>query len=305
MTRRTSSSRRSFLRTGAAGLAALGVGSFSLARNAMSAEPQQADSKAEKSAMLPTADELIRRSGTLIIAHRGLPTAAPENSLPGFAAALEHKLDFVELDYRHTSDGVPMVIHDDKLDRTTNSRSVFGAADVFIGAKTFTELQKLDAGSWFEPKFAAARLASLSEAIDLVCPKTCLMIERKDGDAATLVKLLREKQVLDRVIVQAFDWDFIADVRKLEPDLPTGLLGKKQLDAEKLARVRAIAPRVIGWDYRDLDAAGIQAGHDAGVKVWSYTINDPTKARELVAAGLDGLITNHADKAREWLRLKP
>jgi glycerophosphoryl diester phosphodiesterase len=253
-----------------------------------------------------TAGESISRLSPLIIAHRGLPTVAPENSLPGFeaASALFPRPDFVELDYRHSSDDIPTVIHDDKLDRTTNSRALFGAADVLIGTKTFVELQKLDAGSWFDPKFAGTKLASLSEAIELVCPKTCLMIERKDGDAATLVKLLREKQVLDRVIVQAFDWDFIAEVRKLEPHLPTGLLGKKQLDPEKLAKIREIKPRVIGWDYRDLNAAAIRAAHDAGVKIWSYTINDPKKALDLVTAGLDGVITNYADKAREWLAAK-
>lgn len=302
MSSRASSSRRSFLRTGAAGLAALGVGSFPGFTGELNAEgpPSPRHTK------MLTAGETISRVSPLIIAHRGLPTVAPENSLPGFeaASALFPRPGFVELDYRHSSDGIPTVIHDEKLDRTTNSRVVFGAADVLIGTKTFAELQKLDAGSWFDPKFALTRLPSLSEAIELVCPQTCLMIERKDGDAATLVKLLREKQVLDRVIVQAFDWDFIAAVRKLEPDLPTGLLGKKQLDAEKLAKIRAIEPRVIGWDYRDLDAAAILAGHDAGVKVWSYTINDPAKARELAAAGLDGVITNHADKAGEWLAAK-
>lgn len=263
-----------------------------------------AESASAPSTRLPSADELIRRPSTLIIAHRGLPITAPENTLPGFLAALEHEPDFVELDYRHTLDGVPAVIHDDKLDRTTNSRAVFGAPDVLIGTKTFAELRKLDGGAWYSPKYAGAKLASLTEAIDLVCPKACLMIERKDGDAATLVKLLREKKVLDRVIVQAFDWSFIADVRKLEPDLPTGLLGKSKLDAEKLAKIREIAPRVIGWDYRDLDAAGIRAGHDAGVKVWSWTVNSEAKAYELAGAGLDGLITNHADTARAWLAAK-
>jgi glycerophosphoryl diester phosphodiesterase len=302
MLSRTPTDRRSFLRRGALGLVALGVGSFPFDIGVSKAEgpPPPRQTKMLK------AGELISRVSPLIIAHRGLPTVAPENSLPGFEAAstLFPRPDFVELDYRHSADGIPTVIHDDKLDRTTNSRVVFGAAEVLIGTKTFVELQKLDAGSWFDPKFTGTKLASLSEAIDLVCPKTCLMIERKDGDAATLVKLLREKQVLDLVIVQAFDWDFIAEVGKLVPDLPTGLLGKKELDAEKLAKIRAIGPRVIGWDYRDLDAAAIRAGHNAGVKVWSYTINDPAKARELVAAGLNGVITNHADKAGEWLAAK-
>lgn len=260
----------------------------------MSAEPES----------LPTADELLSRPGTLVIAHRGLPIAAPENSLPGFEAALSYKPEFVELDYRHSSDQELIVVHDAKLDRTTNSRAAFGAADVLIGSKTAAELAKLDAGSWYAPRFAAARLPTLSEAIDLVCPKACLMIERKDGDARSLVELLRRKKVLDRVIVQAFDWDFIADVRKLEPALPTGLLGEKELDADKLARIRSIGPRVIGWNQRDLIAEGIRAGHQAGVKVWSWTVNDAGRARDLAAAGLDGLITNHADKARDWIAPK-
>lgn len=291
--------RRLFLKSAIVGIAASVIPSPWIEEPAMTAEPATAGSR-----KLPSADELIRRPGTLLIAHRGLPVAAPENSLPGFEAALVHKPDFVELDYRHSSDGVPIVIHDAKLDRTTNSRSVFGQAEVLIGTKPAAELTKLDAGSWYDPRFTGTRLPTLDESIDCVCPKTCLMIERKDGDAATLVALLRKKKVLDRVIVQAFDWDFIADVRKLEPDLPTGLLGKSELDAEKLAKIRAIAPRVIGWDYRDLDAVGIQAAHVAGVKVWSYTVNDPQRAREFAAAGLDGLITNHADKARDWLDAK-
>ncbi|MCE9604206.1 MAG: glycerophosphodiester phosphodiesterase [Planctomycetia bacterium] len=255
-------------------------------------------------APLLSVDELLRLPKTLVIAHRGLPEAAPENSLPGFAAALDHKPDFVELDYRHSSDGVLTVIHDEKLDRTTNSRTRFGQDGTPIGRKTAAELRELDAGTWFSPKFAGTRLPTLSEAIDLVCPKAGLMIERKDGDAAALVKLLNEKKVLDRVIVQAFDWSFIAEVRKLEPNLPTGLLGERELDAEKLAKIREIAPRVIGWNQRDLDAAGIRAAHELGVKVWSWTVNEPARARELVAAGLDGLITNRADAARAWLAEK-
>jgi glycerophosphoryl diester phosphodiesterase len=288
--------RRTFLKSAMLGFASSSIHQQWGESFAMSAEP--ADSA---TATPPSADDLIRRDGALLIAHRGLPIAAPENSLPGFEAALAHKPDFVELDYRHSADGVPIVIHDAKLDRTTNSRSVFGQAEVLIGTKPAAELAKLDAGSWYDPKFTGTRLPTLEESIDLVCPKNCLMIERKDGDAATLVEMLRKKNVLDRVVVQAFDWEFIADVRKLEPDLPTGLLGKIAIDAEKLARIRAIRPRVIGWDYRDLDAVGIQAAHAAGVKVWSYTVNSEAKARELAAAGLDGLITNHANSARGWL----
>ena len=237
----------------------------------------------------------------LIIAHRGLPKSFPENTLPSFRAALEFKPDVVECDYRHSADGRMICIHDEKLDRTTDSVAVLGKAEVVIGSQSADELQKLDAGKWFDPKFAGTRLPTLEETIDAVCPHAKLMIERKDGDAATLVSILHRMNVVSRCIVQAFDWKFIADVRRLDPTIVTGLLGKDALDAEKIAEARRIGSEVVGWRYTDLNAESIAAAQAAGLKVWSYTIDKPDEARKLVAAGLDGLITNRCDEARSWL----
>ena len=249
----------------------------------------------------PTAAELVRGSQLLVIAHRGLSSRFPENTLPAFTEAVKHGPDFVELDYRHSADGKPIVIHDAKLDRTTNSVSAFGAKEVVIGAKSAAELRPLDAGTWFDAKFAGTYLPTLDESLDAILAGSCCMVERKDGDAKTLVELLHKKQVAARCIVQAFDWDFIADVRKLDPSIVTGLLGKDPLDAEKLAKAREIGSEVVGWRESDLNAASIAAAHAAGFKVWSYTVDKPERARELAAAGLDGLITNKADLARGWL----
>jgi glycerophosphoryl diester phosphodiesterase len=249
----------------------------------------------------PTAAELVIGSELLVIAHRGLSSRYPENTLPAFTEALPFEPDFIELDYRHTSDGVPIVIHDAKLDRTTNSVSLFGAKEIVIGAKKAAELKPLDAGTWFDAKFAGTFLPTLDESLDAILAGSCCMVERKDGDAKTLVELLYKKQVAARCIVQAFDWDFIADVRKLDPSIVTGLLGKEPLDAEKLAKAKQIGSEVVGWRESDLDAASIAAAHAAGFKVWSYTVDKPERARELAAVGLDGLITNKADLARGWL----
>jgi glycerophosphoryl diester phosphodiesterase len=237
----------------------------------------------------------------LIIAHRGLPKTAPENTLPSFRAALDHLPDVVECDYRHSADGRMIVIHDDKLDRTTDSVAVFGGEDIVIGAKTAAELRKLDAGKWFDPKFAGTRLPTLEETIDAVCPKATLMIERKGGDAATLVKLLQERELYDRIVVQAFDWHFIADCHRLEPRLTLGVLGSKELEADMLRQAVALGAHLIGWRESDLTQEHIASAHAVGLKVWSYTINKPERARELVEAGLDGVITDRCDVVRQWL----
>jgi glycerophosphoryl diester phosphodiesterase len=237
----------------------------------------------------------------LIIAHRGLPKQCPENTLPSFRAALEHKPDVVECDYRHSADGVPFVIHDEKLDRTTDAVAVFGRREILIGSLKRDELRRLDAGKWFDPKFAGTRLSTLEETIDAVCPSAKLMIERKDGDPATLVELLRKKDVFDRVVVQAFDWPFIAECHRLEPRIMLGALGEHELNAMNLQTIVEMGANLVGWNVKHLTGPAIAAAHDLGLRVWSYTVNDPARARELVAAGLDGVITDRCDVVREWL----
>jgi glycerophosphoryl diester phosphodiesterase len=252
-------------------------------------------------ARMSTARELILRRDPVLVGHRGLPGEAPENTLPAFEAAMKHRPDFIELDYRHSGDGVPIVIHDEKLDRTTDARALFGGENILIGTKTAKELAPLDAGRWKDERFAGTVLPTLEAALDLMCPTTCVMIERKDGDAETLIKLLHAKKLTERVIIQAFDWNFIDDCRRLDPKIPTGLLGSNPLDTDKIAKAKAIGAEVVGWKEQDLDEAGLKAAQNAGFQVWSWTVNKEERARELVRWGLNGLITNHCDQAREWL----
>jgi len=279
--------RRQFLKSGTAAVA---CGTFFRPHQAHSAE-----------ARMPTALELINRRAPVLVGHRGLPGEAPENTLPSFQAAMAHNPDFIELDYRHSGDGVPMVIHDEKLNRTTTARQKWGGEDILIGTKTAKELAGLDAGRWKDERFAGTVLPTLEAALDLMTPKTCVMIERKDGDAQTLIKLLHAKKLTDRVIIQAFDWEFIDDCRRLDPKIPTGLLGSDPLDADKIAKARDIGAEVVGWKDQDLDEAGLKAAHKAGFKVWSWTVNKEERARQLAGWGLNGLITNRCDIAREWL----
>jgi glycerophosphoryl diester phosphodiesterase len=238
----------------------------------------------------------------LIIAHRGLPKSAPENTLPSFLAALKHRPDVVECDYRHSIDDVLIVIHDDALDRTTDSLALFGKEKLSIGAKQAADLRRLDAGAWFNPTFAKTRLPTLEETIDAVCPHAKLMIERKAGEADSLVELLRRKDCFERVVVQAFEWSFIAECHRLEPRITLGALGGKELTSEKIDEAQQIGAMIVGWDQRDLTSAGIAAAHAKGMKVWSWTVNKPERARELTAAGIDGIITDRCDVVRDWIR---
>lgn len=239
----------------------------------------------------------------LIIAHRGLPKAWPENTLESYRAALQHKPDVVECDYHHSSDGMPFVIHDATLDRTTNADETLGRKKIAVSELTAAELARLDAGSWFKANpQPQARLSTLEAIIDAVTPQAVLMIERKGGDAGPLVDLLRKKDCFDRVVVQAFEWDFIADCHQRESRITLGCLGEKELTAGKIAKAVEIGATLVGWDQKTLTPAEIAAAHAAGLKVWSWTVNDPEKAKMLVDAGLDGVITDRCDVVREWLK---
>ena len=247
------------------------------------------------------AKELVRGERLLIIAHRGASAAFPENTLPAFVAGVEAGADLVELDYRHSADGVPVVLHDDALDRTTDARHALGGEKVLLAAQSLATLEPLDAGRWFDARFAGTRLPTLEQSLAAIQPKSVTLIERKAGDAQTCVELLRRLGLLEAVVVQAFDWDYLRDFHRLAPGTPLVALGEKELSAEKLARVQEFGALGVAWSAKSLTAAEIAAAHERGLKIWCWTVDDPARARELVAAGIDGVITNRPAELRQAL----
>ncbi len=254
-------------------------------------------------AMAP-ALQLLDLKRPLVIAHRGDSAAAPENTLPAFAQALTTGADLVELDYHHSRDGVPVVMHDPTFDRTTDVAVRWGRKDIRIDQTTAADLQTLDAGTWFGPAFTGTRVPLLTEALDTIRRGSVTLIERKAGDAATCAHLLRERGLTDRVVVQSFDWDFLRALHTLAPEQALGALGptgqEKPMGPAHVAAVIEFGARVIVWN-EVVTPEGIQAAHDGGLKVWVYTIDDPKKARALVALGVDGIITNRPALIRQTL----
>jgi glycerophosphoryl diester phosphodiesterase len=240
----------------------------------------------------------------LTIAHRGDSAAAPENTLPALALALAAGADLVELDYHHSRDGVPVVMHDATLDRTTDAVARWGRKNIRIDQTAAIDLQTLDAGGWFGPAFAGTRVPLLADALDTIQRGRATLIERKAGDAATCAKLLRERDLINRVVVQSFDWEFLRALHALIPEQALGALGpnrqEKPMSPAHVAAVIDLGARVIVWN-EVVTPEGIQAAHEGGLKVWIYTIDDPEKARALVALGVDGIITNKPALIRQTL----
>ena len=253
-----------------------------------------------------TALRLLASQRPLVIGHRGFCQLAPENTLPAFKLALAAGVDLVELDFRASRDGQLVVVHDAKLDRTTDARSRWRRRRTQVSARTAAEIQTLDAGSWFDPGYAGTKVPLLSEALDTIQVRGTTLLERKSGTPAACIELLRRRHEVNRVVVQSFDWEFLRQFHQREPaqilgalgppaKLPSGrrpLLRRKALSTAWLDELQTAGAKIAVWDRR-VSRAAIAQAHRRGLKVWIYTVNEPRLATRLLDRGVDGLITNN------------
>jgi glycerophosphoryl diester phosphodiesterase len=231
------------------------------------------------------------------VAHRGAGELAPENTLAAMRAGFAHGYRMVEFDVKLSGDGVPFLLHDDTLDRTTNGH---GRAD----AMNWTELAKLDAGSWHSAKYAGEPLPTLSAiahwaiANDVACNieiKPMPGRERETGGAVALDARELWRGAAVAPLLSSFSEESLAAARAAVPELRRALL-LDEIPAdwkERLAHLECIA---IDADYRVLDAVLVADAHRAGYKVLTYTPNEPDVIAKLQAWQMDAIITDAIDR---------
>lgn len=227
----------------------------------------------------------------LIIAHRGSKGEAPENTLAAFSLALRQHCDAIELDIHLSRDGVPVVIHDDTVDRTTNGTGA-------VESMTVGELQALDAGSWFDPSYAGERIPTLAEVFELVPPSIMINVEIKGiSGGRTEMELLKLLEAYDRigsVVVSSFDHKCLLRLKQAEPHIRIGLLYCSNF-VDHVAAANLIGVPVYSL-HPQADLIGpedIAAAHEAGLKVYPFTINREEHLKLGIHVGLDGIITDY------------
>lgn len=251
------------------------------------------------------AQSLLRNAQPLVIAHRGNSAHAPENTLPAFESAVRVGADLIELDYYHSADGTPVVFHDKTLSRTTNATDILGRGNLAIAKTSLKDLKRLDAGGWFDKKFAGTPIPTLEEAIDVIHPRATVLIEHKAGDAATCVRLLRAKRITTEVVVQSFNWEFLRDCHQLAPDLTLCALCGQTPNEQRLKQIRQTGAKVVAWNHAKLTPEHVRLFQQAGLRVWAYTVNDSQVAKRLIKFGVNGIITDQpATLGREMQRLQ-
>lgn len=260
---------------------------------------------------------LIASKRPLVIGHRGYCQFAPENTLPSFQLAIAAGADLIELDYHHTKDGKLIVIHDSELDRTTDAANRWTQKRIKVAAKTAAEIQSLDAGSWFDTKYAGTKVPLLAEALDTIQQGSVTLIERKEGDVSACIKLLHNKALINKVVVQAFDWEYLREFHQQEPEQVLAALGPptllpdgkkpsgrgKELKAAWLDDLLKTGAKIAVWNQR-VSKEAVRLAHELGLRVWVYTINHPALANRLLDMGVDALITNNTALISRTLALR-
>jgi glycerophosphoryl diester phosphodiesterase len=234
----------------------------------------------------------------LILGHRGASAYAPENTLAAFRRALELGADGFELDVTLSADGVPVVIHDDTVDRTTDGNGAVAELSV-------ARLKTLDAGRWRGPQFAGERLPTLEEVFTEFGAQAVINIElKRDASparelAAKVVSLIRAHRLGSRVVVSSFYYDNLRRVKQLDPALPVGLLYSpdepwRVVRAVLRPEVRAEAHHPHFCMFNALTRRWYRA---AGRRVNVWTVNAEADLRRLIRLGVDGVITDRPDVA--------
>lgn len=235
---------------------------------------------------------------TKIHAHRGASAYAPENTMPAFRKAIELKSDFIELDVHMTKDRKLVVIHDEKVDRTTNGSGM-------VAFMTLDQIKKLDAGSWFSEKYKGVQIPTLREVMDLVKNTPLFLnIEIKIGYRfypnieEKIIALIEEYDMIDRIIISSFDHYSLVRVKEINPKIKTGILYIASL-FEPWEYARYVKVDYLHPNYITVTKEFLQSAAKNNFPINAYTVNDEKVMKELAYGKISGIITNYPDKAKK------
>lgn len=228
-----------------------------------------------------------------IIAHRGSPREAPENTLASFRQAKAAGATWVEFDVALTKDARPVIFHDDGLERTSNGQGLLAETD-------FEIVKHLDAGSWFGNQFAGEPIPTLEETLDLLAELGLgfnMELKTDPGREAELAKiallLTRDlwPEALAVPLISSFSRVAVAAAREVAPDWPMDVIYDR-IPPEWQRDAKTLNLAVIGANHKHLTREQVMEIRGAGLKVSSYTVNEIERATTLFQWGVDAIFTD-------------
>ena len=256
-------------------------------------------------------------TGPLVIAHRGASGDAPENTLPAVAEAIRVGADMVEVDVRLSGDGQAVIFHDETIGRTTR---VPARPARRLGPKTrlseltLQEIRRLDAGVWFDRRFARTRVPTLDEVVSACAGRIGLNLELKPDRRSTgpsrarlvaaLSPIISSHPEPNALLFSSFDHESLAELRRRHPGVRIGLLltrdqvvGRGRL-IESFKTASALSAVSVNLPSADVTPSLVETVHRRGYAIYVYTVNAPAALRRLIAAGVDGIFTDRPARLR-------
>ncbi|MBP1930575.1 glycerophosphodiester phosphodiesterase [Ammoniphilus resinae] len=239
----------------------------------------------------------------LIFAHRGAAHRYPENTFPAFKEALRLGASGLELDVQLTKDGYPVVIHDFRVNRTTNGRGL-------VKNYTLKEIKALSAGSWFHPRFAHLKIPTLEEVLIKAKELPILLnIELKnlliknENLESEVIRLVCKYGMEKQIYLSTFNPESISRIRHLNPNIQTsflyfGILEEPWKMAYELGAA-CIQPPIISLT-RDL----VRASRERGLLVFPYHVNQWREIQRSLELGVDGVITMYPERVGKFCRIE-
>lgn len=247
-------------------------------------------------------ESLLALSRPWVVAHRGYSARYPENTLAAIEGAIQAQADVVEINVTLTADRVPILLHDERVDRTTDGSGLvaYMGADAVAG---------LDAGSWFAPRFADERIPTLESVLDRIGDRALLSLELRstayeDDDQTEGLEMLVVDQVRRRGLEQSvalttFEPRYFARIGRRDQSIPRMLLCDQDLcELDAVAVCERLGVMAFRPDAERLTQTDVLRLRVAGVQVVPWTLNDEPSMRRLLDWGVDGLVTDEVEKLR-------
>ncbi len=235
----------------------------------------------------------------LVIGHRGASGHAPENTMASFKKALEYNVDIIELDVQLSKDGEVVVIHDPKVDRTTNGSG-------YVGDLSAEKIKSLDAGSWMGAGYAGERIPLLDEVLEWAKDSTRLAIEiknapiRYDGIEEKVVRAIQRHQVEQSALVISFDHAAVRRVKALCPDISTGIIfAASPVDPVGMALAADADVILPHWTF--VSSSLLSRAHEVGLTVCVWVANEHEEIAFAAGLDVDGIASNFPDRVRNFL----
>ncbi len=229
---------------------------------------------------------------SILVGHRGASAEYPENTLLSFRSAIAAGLTAFELDVVQSQDGIPFVMHDDSVDRTTD-----GAGNCYD--LPWSTIAALDAGSWKGTAFVGEKVPRFEDVLNcFINQAVFILVEIKGNDnyinlPQRVARLIRDRKMENQCLVMSTNWDYVDAVKATHQECITGILGSGNNITTAITRASNGGHHFISWDYRNITQEMVNLVHAAGRSLNVWTVNTAADIQNMIDLGVDSISGDH------------